>query len=84
LQDAFSDRHDLNRLAPGLGSQVDLPEKVSRDGSYTLVGDVQAAQIPASANSHADRDLFFRRTRPPHLYDEQGHARSVRSRSSSR
>ena len=45
LQDAFSDRHDLNRLAPGLGGQLIYQEKVSRDGSYTLVGDVQAAQI---------------------------------------
>src|ERR1700722_4426557 len=43
LQDAFSDRHDLNRLAPGSAVKLIYQEKVSRDGSYTLVGDVQAA-----------------------------------------
>src|SRR6202161_4623952 len=43
LQDAFSDRHDLNRLAPGSAVKLIYQEKVSRDGSYTPVGDVPGA-----------------------------------------
>src|SRR5260370_32310897 len=73
LQDAFSDRHDLNRLAPGSAVKLIYQEKVSRDGSYTLVGDVQAAQI-----RFGDRTLtaisFSDEHGRPHLYDEQGHA----------
>ncbi len=73
LQDAFSDRHDLNRLAPGSAVKLIYDEKVSRDGSYTLVGDVQAAQI-----RFGDRTLtaisFSDEHGRPHLYDEQGHA----------
>jgi murein DD-endopeptidase MepM/ murein hydrolase activator NlpD len=73
LQDAFSDRHDLNRLKPGSAVKLIYQEKVSRDGSYTLVGDVQAAQIrfgsrTLTAISFADEHG------QPHLYDEQGHA----------
>ncbi len=73
LQDAFSDRHDLNRLAPGSAVKLIYQEKVSRDGSYTLVGDVQAAQIrfgsrTLTAISFADEHG------QPHLYDEHGHA----------
>jgi murein DD-endopeptidase MepM/ murein hydrolase activator NlpD len=73
LQDAFSDRHDLNRLAPGSAVKLIYQERVSRDGSYTLVGDVQAAQI-----RFGDRTLtaisFSDEHGRSHLYDEQGHA----------
>ena len=73
LQDAFSDRHDLNRLAPGSAVKLIYQEKVSRDGSYTLVGDVQAAQIrfgSRTLTAISFRDEHGR----PHLYDEMGHA----------
>jgi murein DD-endopeptidase MepM/ murein hydrolase activator NlpD len=73
LQDAFADRHDLNRLAPGSAVKLIYDEKVSRDGSYTLVGGVQAAQIrfgSRTLTAISFRDEHGR----PHLYDEQGHA----------
>jgi murein DD-endopeptidase MepM/ murein hydrolase activator NlpD len=73
LQDAFSDRHDLNRLAPGSAVKLIYQEKVSRDGSYTLVGDVQAAQIrfgSRTLTAIAFEDEHGR----SHLYDEKGHA----------
>jgi murein DD-endopeptidase MepM/ murein hydrolase activator NlpD len=73
LQDAFSGRHDLNRLAPGSAVKLIYQEKISRDGSYTLIGDVQAAQI-----RFGDRTLtaisFEDEHGRPHLYDEKGHA----------
>ena len=73
LQDAFSGRHDLNRLAPGSAVKLIYQEKISRDGSYTLIGDVQAAQI-----RFGDRTLtaisFEDEHGRPHLYDENGHA----------
>jgi len=73
LQDAFSDRHDLNRLAPGSGVKLIYQEKVSRDGSYTLVGDVQAAQIRFGSRTLTAISFSDEHGRP-HLYDEQGHA----------
>jgi murein DD-endopeptidase MepM/ murein hydrolase activator NlpD len=73
LQDAFSDRHDLNRLAPGSAIKLIYQEKVSRDGSYTLVGDVQAAQIRFGSRTMTAISFEDEHGRP-HLYDEQGHA----------
>jgi murein DD-endopeptidase MepM/ murein hydrolase activator NlpD len=73
LQDAFSDRHDLNRLAPGSAIKLIYQERVSRDGSYTLVGDVQAAQIRFGSRTLTAISFADEHGRP-HLYDEQGHA----------
>jgi murein DD-endopeptidase MepM/ murein hydrolase activator NlpD len=73
LQDAFSDRHDLNRLAPGSAVKLIYQEKVSRDGSYTLVGDVQAAQIRFGTRTLTAISFEDEHGRP-HLYDEQGRA----------
>lgn len=73
LQDAFSDRHDLNRLAPGSAVKLIYQERVSRDGSYTLVGDVQAAQIRFGSRTLTAISFSDEHGRP-HLYDEQGHA----------
>jgi len=73
LQDAFSDRHDLNRLAPGSAVKLIYQEKVSRDGSYTLVGDVQAAQIRFGSRTLTAISFADEHGRP-HLYDEQGRA----------
>jgi murein DD-endopeptidase MepM/ murein hydrolase activator NlpD len=73
LQDAFSDRHDLNRLKPGSAVKLIYDEKVSRDGSYTLVGDVQAAQIRFGSRTLTAISFEDEHGRP-HLYDEQGHA----------
>jgi murein DD-endopeptidase MepM/ murein hydrolase activator NlpD len=73
LQDAFSDRHDLNQLAPGSAVKLIYQEKISRDGSYTLVGDVQAAQIRFGSRTLTAISFSDEHGRP-HLYDEQGHA----------
>jgi murein DD-endopeptidase MepM/ murein hydrolase activator NlpD len=73
LQDAFSGRHDLNRLAPGSAVKLIYQEKVSRDGSYTLVGEVQAAQIRFGSRTLTAISFSDEHGRP-HLYDEQGHA----------
>ena len=73
LQDAFSDSHDLNRLKPGSAVKLIYQERISRDGSYTLVGDVQAAQIrfgSRTLTAIAFEDEHGR----SHLYDEKGHA----------
>ena len=73
LQDAFSDRHDLNRLAPGSAVKLIYNEKVSRDGSYTLAGDVQAAEIRFGSRT-LTAIAFSDEHGRPHLYDEKGHA----------
>jgi murein DD-endopeptidase MepM/ murein hydrolase activator NlpD len=73
LQDAFSDRHDLNQLAPGSAVKLIYQEKISRDGSYTLVGEVQAAQIRFGSRTLTAISFADEHGRP-HLYDEQGHA----------
>jgi murein DD-endopeptidase MepM/ murein hydrolase activator NlpD len=73
LQDAFSARHDLNHLAPGSAVKLIYQEKVSRDGSYTLVGDVQAAQIRFGTRTLTAISFEDEHGRP-HLYDEQGRA----------
>src|SRR5260370_15697783 len=73
VQDECSDRHNLNRLAPGSAVKLIYQEKVSRDGSYTLVGDVQAAQIRFGSRTLTAISFSDEHGRP-HLYDEQGHA----------
>lgn len=73
LQDAFCDRHDLNRLAPGSAVKLIYNQKISRDGSYTIAGDVQAAQIRFGSRTLTAFSFSDEHGRP-HLYDEQGHA----------
>ncbi len=71
--DAFSDRHALEQLKPGSGVKLIYQEKISRDGTYHLVGDVEAAQIrfgSRTLSAFAFRDEHG----TAHLYDEQGHA----------
>ena len=72
LEDAFADRHDLSSLAPGSAVKLIYQQKVSRDGTYTQVGDVEAAQIRFGSRTLmaiSFRDEHGR----PHLYDERGH-----------
>ena len=75
------DRHDLNRLAPGSAVKLIYDEKVSRDGSYTLAGDVQAAQIRFGSRTLTAISFSDEHGRP-HLYDEKGHALGPQSLSS--
>jgi murein DD-endopeptidase MepM/ murein hydrolase activator NlpD len=73
LEDAFADRHDLDHLRPGSAVKLIYQEKISRDGNYRLVGDVEAAQIrfgDRTLNAFAFRDEHGR----AHLYDEHGQA----------
>ncbi len=71
LEDAFADRHDLSRLAPGSGVKLIYQQKVSRDGTYTQVGDVEAAQI--RFGSRTLMAISFRDEHGRvHLYDERG------------
>jgi len=73
LLDAFSDRHGLDHLQPGSGVKLIYQEKISRDGTYHLVGDVEAAQIrfgSRTLKAFAFRDEHGN----AHLYDEQGRA----------
>ncbi|HUY26116.1 MAG TPA: M23 family metallopeptidase [Candidatus Binataceae bacterium] len=73
LEDAFADRHDLDRLHSGSAVKLIYQEKVSRDGSYHLVDGVQAAQISfgnRTLQAYAFRDEHGR----AHLYDEHGRA----------
>jgi murein DD-endopeptidase MepM/ murein hydrolase activator NlpD len=73
LEDAFADRHDLDRLRPGSAVKLIYKEKISRDGSYHLVDGVEAAQI--RFGSRTLTAFSFRDEHgSPHLYDEQGHA----------
>lgn len=73
LQDAFSDRHDLKNLAPGSAVKLIYQQKVSRDGSYTLVGDVEAAQIRFGSRTLTAISFCDEHGRA-HLYDEKGRA----------
>ncbi|MGH7812697.1 MAG: M23 family metallopeptidase [Candidatus Binataceae bacterium] len=71
LENAFADRHDLDRLARGSAVKLVYREKVSRDGSYRLAEGVEAAQIKfggRTMNAFAFDDAEGR----PHLYDSQG------------
>ncbi|MHB8384590.1 MAG: M23 family metallopeptidase [Candidatus Binataceae bacterium] len=73
LEDAFADRHDLDRLRPGSAVKLIYQEKVSRDGTYHLAEGVEAAQIrfgDRTLQAYAFRDEHGR----AHLYDEHGHA----------
>jgi murein DD-endopeptidase MepM/ murein hydrolase activator NlpD len=73
LLDAFTDRSGVAQLKPGSGVKVIYQEKISRDGTYHLVGDVQAAQVhfgSRTLSAYAFRDEHG----TAHLYDEQGHA----------
>ncbi|HVN64033.1 MAG TPA: peptidoglycan DD-metalloendopeptidase family protein, partial [Candidatus Binataceae bacterium] len=71
LENAFADRHDLDRLAPGSGVKVVYREKVSRDGNYRLVEGLEAAQIKFGART-LKAFAFEDEDGRPHLYDENG------------
>ncbi len=71
LEDAFSERHNLNRLTPGSSVKLIYDEKVSRDGNVSLIGDLTAAQIRTGSrtlNAYSFADEHGR----VHLYDDQG------------
>jgi len=73
LLDAFTDRRGVAQLKPGSGIKLIYQEKISRDGTYHLVGDVEAAQVRfglRTLNAYAFRDEHG----TAHLYDEQGQA----------
>jgi murein DD-endopeptidase MepM/ murein hydrolase activator NlpD len=73
LLDAFTDRSGVAQLKPGSGVKVIYQEKISRDGTYHLVGDVEAAQVhfgSRTLSAYAFRDEHG----TAHLYDEQGRA----------
>ncbi|HYL57653.1 MAG TPA: M23 family metallopeptidase [Candidatus Acidoferrales bacterium] len=72
LEDAFSNSHDLNRLAPGAGVKLIYQEQISRDGTYTLVGDLEAAQIQFGSRKLTAISFRDEQGRS-HLYDERGH-----------
>src|SRR5579885_3007328 len=60
-------------IKPGSGVKLIYQEKISRDGTYHLVGDVEAAQIrfgSRTLSAFAFRDEHG----TAHLYDEHGHA----------
>ena len=73
LMEAFSERQGLDKPRPGTGVKLIYQEKISADGNYHLVGDVEAAEI-----SFGDRTLrafsFRDEHGRSHLYDDQGHA----------
>jgi murein DD-endopeptidase MepM/ murein hydrolase activator NlpD len=73
LLDAFTDRSGVAQLKPGSGVKVIYQEKISRDGTYHLVGDVEAAQVhfgSRTLSAYAFRDEHG----TAHLYDERGRA----------
>jgi len=73
LEDAFSNRYDLDRMAAGTAVKLIYDEKVSRDGVHRVPGDVEAAEIrrgTQATKAYAFRDEHGR----AHLYDEEGHA----------
>lgn len=73
LLDAFTDKRGADPLKPGSAVKLIYQEKVSRDGTYHLVGDVEAAQVRFGSRklcAYAFRDEHG----TAHLYDEQGHA----------
>ncbi len=73
LENAFADRHALDRLRPGSAVKLIYQEKISRDGTYHLIDGVEAAQI--SFGDRTMRAYAFRDEHgQPHLYDEHGHA----------
>ncbi|HEY6394428.1 MAG TPA: peptidoglycan DD-metalloendopeptidase family protein, partial [Candidatus Binataceae bacterium] len=73
LEDAFAGRRSLDDLRPGSAIKLIYQEKVSWDGKYHLVGDIEAAQIRSgnrTLSAFAFRDEHGR----AHLYDEEGQA----------
>ena len=73
ILDAFTDRKGNEQVKAGAGVKLIYQEKISRDGTYHLVGDVEAAQVrfgSRTLSAYAFRDEHG----TAHLYDEQGHA----------
>jgi murein DD-endopeptidase MepM/ murein hydrolase activator NlpD len=71
LEDAFADKHKLGRFRTSAMVKVIYEQKVSADGRYTQVGDVEAAEIRIGGQTlkaFAFRDEHGR----AHLYDEDG------------
>jgi murein DD-endopeptidase MepM/ murein hydrolase activator NlpD len=71
LEDAFQSYHPLDSLPPGSAVKLIYSEQVSRDGTHTVPGDLEAAQIrigTRTMHAFAFRDEHGR----AHLYDEHG------------
>src|SRR5258708_40133493 len=73
LRSPFSKSHNLNLLAPGSAVKLIYQERVSRDGTYTLAGDVAAAQIRFGSRTLTAISFLDEHVRP-HLSDELGRA----------
>ncbi len=71
LEDAFSERRNLNRLTPGSSVKLIYDEKVSRDGNVSLIGDLAAAQIRTGSHTLTAYSFADEHGRV-HLYDDQG------------
>ncbi|MGH7948805.1 MAG: peptidoglycan DD-metalloendopeptidase family protein, partial [Candidatus Binataceae bacterium] len=73
IEDAFSDKHDLNRLRSKANVKIIYEQKVSADGRYIQIGAIEAAEIQlagATLRGFGFRDEHGR----AHLYDERGRA----------
>jgi murein DD-endopeptidase MepM/ murein hydrolase activator NlpD len=73
LEDAFSNRYDLDHMAAGSAVKLIYEERVSHDGVHRMAGDIQAVEIrngTRAVKAYAFRDEHGR----AHLYDEEGHA----------
>ncbi|MGH7863405.1 MAG: peptidoglycan DD-metalloendopeptidase family protein [Candidatus Binataceae bacterium] len=73
IEDAFSEKHDLNRLRSKANVKIIYEQKVSADGRYTEVGSIEAAEIQLAGltlRGYGFRDEHGR----AHLYDERGRA----------
>src|SRR5260370_15118127 len=73
LRNAFSTSHNLNLLAPGSAVKLIYQVRVSRDGTYTLAGDVEAAQIRFGSRTLTAISFLDEHGRP-HLHDGLRHA----------
>jgi len=73
LEDAFSSRYDLDRMAAGTAVKLIYDERVSRDGVHHVPGDIEAAEI--RHGTHTTKAFAFRDEHGrAHLYDEEGRA----------
>jgi murein DD-endopeptidase MepM/ murein hydrolase activator NlpD len=78
LENAFADRHDLDKLRPGAGVKLIYREKISHDGSYHLADGIEAAQIQFGGRTL--EALAFRDEHGgAHLYDAEGHVLGLQS-----
>jgi len=71
IEEAFSARAPIDKLQPGSAFKLIYDERVSRDGSHLLTGDLQAAELRSGGrtiDAYAFRDEHGR----SHLYDDEG------------